>query len=218
MITLRHILSAAHCAETDRGRVTWVRLGDFAYKISEDSAHVDKRIVEIIIHPKYSSSKSHHDIALFKIDRKIESPYVFPVCLQTEKQITEKRANMTGWGRTGTDNDLRVQILETDMEIYNDTECKRLRFSGDNPKTPLGHQPDFMFCAGIPDGSNRTVACSGHSGSPLVIKKPDDCVQILVGVVSYGAACSIPNAPGEYTRVSNYISWIEETLLQKDMK
>ncbi|XP_066907226.1 serine protease snake-like [Halyomorpha halys] len=205
LITPRYILSAAHCNNRNNTPINWARLREFDYRM----------IVEIIVHPKYSRNMSYHDIALFKLDRDVEfNRYILPMCLQTERHITEKIANMKGWGTTGTAEGLSNQLLEIDIEIYNDTECQRRMFRGINNKSPDGYQPDFMFCAGDPGGRGDSDVvkdmCSGDSGSPLVINK-DSCNVTQVGIASFnGLMCGDPNASGVYTRVSNYISWIEE--------
>lgn len=48
----------------------------------------------------------------------------------------------------------------------------------------------------------------GDSGGPLQIKKEKyDCMYSIVGITSFGKSCGI--VPGLYTKVSNYIEWIE---------
>ena len=45
-------------------------------------------------------------------------------------------------------------------------------------------------------------ACNGDSGGPLV------CNGKLTGITSFGNGCG--NVPGVYTRVSNYVEWIQK--------
>ncbi|XP_014286481.3 venom protease [Halyomorpha halys] len=213
LITPRYVLSAAHCAYPfSLGPAKWARLGDLDISSTKDDAMpVNKSIIEITVHPKYQDTQIYHDIALFKLDSKVVfSGYVLPVCLQADKHIDQKKANFTGWGRTGFAEATSDKLLEGEVDIYNDTECRRLMFSSYSPKSSLGHQPDLIICAGLPDGSKD--ACPGDSGGPLIIRGTYQYrhLKIQVGITSYGNQCGLPDSPGIYTRVSNYISWIEE--------
>jgi trypsin len=57
-----------------------------------------------------------------------------------------------------------------------------------------------MIAAGYPEGGKD--ACQGDSGGPLVING------VLVGLTSWGNGCARPGYPGIYTRVGNYVTWI----------
>lgn len=60
---------------------------------------------------------------------------------------------------------------------------------------------DNMFCAGVTAGGKDS--CSGDSGGPIV-----DSSKVLQGVVSWGYGCAEANYAGVYTRIGNFVDWI----------
>lgn len=52
--------------------------------------------------------------------------------------------------------------------------------------------------------------CTGDVGSPLVCDLGG--TYILQGIASHGVGCGEANHPGIYTRVSNYRTWIDQTI------
>ena len=57
-----------------------------------------------------------------------------------------------------------------------------------------------MLCLGDPQGD---------SGGPLV------CNNYFEGIVSWGISCANPYFPGVYTKVRNYVKWIN-WIIDKD--
>jgi len=63
-----------------------------------------------------------------------------------------------------------------------------------------------MICAGVEGGGKD--ACSGDSGGPLVTLLSGR--YNLIGVVSWGEGCALPDFPGVYGRVTSISDWIQQ--------
>lgn len=77
-----------------------------------------------------------------------------------------------------------------------------------------------MFCAGHFNGT-RADSCDGDSGGPLAIEnsltvRVDDHRWVLAGIVSWGDGCGEVGKYGVYTRVSNFVGWINKDLGEDD--
>lgn len=66
-----------------------------------------------------------------------------------------------------------------------------------------------QICAKSPAGAPLTDVCQGDSGGPLFSE--DSGKATLVGLVSYGPGCALPNTHGVYTKISAYTDWIKNT-------
>jgi trypsin len=61
---------------------------------------------------------------------------------------------------------------------------------------------DNMFCAGQTKGGKDS--CQGDSGGPII----DAATKTLVGLVSWGNGCAEAGFAGVYSRLGNYVDYI----------
>ncbi|KAK1122667.1 hypothetical protein K0M31_009110 [Melipona bicolor] len=210
LISERFVLSAAHCiSSVVWGKANWVRLGDLNLKRTDDDARPqDFQIVKRIKHPKYSIRYSYHDIALFKLEKDVEfSAYIRPSCLPySSPDVDTDKATATGWGADEYLGDPTNDLLKVTINLVSQSICNRSY--GYDSKLPRGIVDEWQICA----GENGKDTCQGDSGGPLSIFNTDYyCMYNLIGITSFGIVCG-ENIPGVYTRVYNYISWIERTV------
>ena len=53
-----------------------------------------------------------------------------------------------------------------------------------------------------------TDSCLGDSGGPLICA--EDGKPVLYGVTSWGFGCAKDNSPGVWTKITNYVEWIDK--------
>ncbi|XP_050497180.1 venom protease-like isoform X1 [Diabrotica virgifera virgifera] len=209
LISTRFVVTAAHCCYTrDAGKPSVVRVGELDLASDQDgSVYADYLISRVIVHPGYSAPYKYNDIALLET----QQPVVFtnftrPACLNLNHNVAQSQAIATGWGKTDFAGDASDRLLKVTLNLYDNQRCQRT-FPPNNKELPRGIE-STMLCAGHLEGGKDT--CYGDSGGPLVVtKKGNMCQFFLVGVTSFGKLCGQKNTPAIYTRVSEYIPWIE---------
>ncbi|XP_015380197.1 PREDICTED: venom protease-like isoform X1 [Diuraphis noxia] len=211
LISKSWILTAAHCQESSGNVARWVRLGVLERVINESNTvdrPKDYHIVEHVIHPDYNPPSLYNDIALFRLERNvIFSEKVRPICLNTDPSLTPLKQIATGWGRISTAGPLSDNLLKVDLDIFSMKHCNESYYN--DPKLKFGVLPDSMICAGSFDGTKDS--CMGDSGGPLQLEHVNYTgMYTQYGITSFGKFCGDKDTPGIYTRVANYIPWIEK--------
>ncbi|XP_028637870.1 trypsin-4-like [Grammomys surdaster] len=192
LISEQWVLSAAHCYE----RKLQVRLGEHNIHVLEGGEQfIDAE--KIIKHPKYTRKPLDNDIMLIKLKSPaILNSQVSTVSLPTSCASTDAQCLVSGWGNTvsiGGKYPALLQCLEA--PVLSDSSCK---------KSYPGKITSNMFCLGFLEGGKDS--CDGDSGGPVV------CNGEVQGIVSWGSICAMRGKPGVYTKVCNYLSWIQETM------
>ena len=117
-------------------------------------------------------------------------------------------ATVSGWGKVKFfSRRAPIDLMYVSVPLISNEKC-----ISNNTVYSSSDITSNMICAGgsVFDGRPSGDACSGDSGGPLIIPKSDtDDTAMLVGIVSFGFRCGRSDAPGVYTRVTEYISWIQ---------
>ena len=188
------MITAAHCFSSVNP-LTYVDVGSVF--MNEGKRY---KIESTILHEKYIHRKDkqghqiiENDIALIKLKDEIEfSDTVQPIPLARQFTDGGEKAVVSGWGGTEGGSPDRLMFLE--LKTLKNDECK---WQGETV-TPTKICAMALPVQGV---------CFGDSGGPMTVNGQ------LVGIVSHLTVPGCGNgAPDAYTRVSEYIGWIEEKM------
>ncbi|KAF2905063.1 hypothetical protein ILUMI_01117 [Ignelater luminosus] len=212
LISERFILTAAHCLNHPLyGAAKYVRIGDLDLATDEDEAEPQEfTIIEKFEHPEHKGLSKYNDIALLKLDRDaILNTYARPACLETNNALDMTiKPTATGWGAIAWLSNTSSTLLKVNLEYFTHEQCSRAYKSNMGIRLRQGILDNSQICAGSHNESKDS--CQGDSGGPLQIVNTERvCMYSVVGITSFGRGCGNVNVPGVYTRVSNYIEWIE---------
>ncbi|XP_043919152.1 mannan-binding lectin serine protease 2 [Protopterus annectens] len=182
----------------------------------QSSEYVQVLPEKVFIHSKYKpdSQKSRYDndIALIKLKHKVPiSANVKPICLpgnDVRYNVESKTlGTVSGFGKT-KQTSLAAEYLQfVEVEVIDHKQCKDVY---DKLFPGLEQVTENMLCAGTEEGGKD--ACTGDSGGPYVFYDEKTHKWFIGGIVSWGEKCGVKDKYGVYTKVYNYISWIENTI------
>ncbi|KAA0200991.1 hypothetical protein HAZT_HAZT001597 [Hyalella azteca] len=203
LISNQWVLTAAHCMIGETLETLEVLLGTNLVGLNQQSGRRVK-VSRIIIHPYYNGVTYDSDIGLLKLAARVTySNIISPVCLPFNMRQSDYEGTygtVTGWGRVGELEDLSEVLKEVDLRIIGFKECIAYY-----PGSSLYEVTDNMLCTLRPGQDS----CRGDSGGPLTVQFKGRHIQL--GIVSWSLPpCADPLKPGVYTKVTNYLEWIEE--------
>ena len=228
------VLTAAHCVEAGSETGTAANLealvGNQALDVAPNSTQL-LDVQSIHRHPGYNPITSRNDIALLRLaepaDPSLTTVSTAVLSLpETDAELENAVSyddilSTLGWGVvTYEDRDITqpglepvytLSLQEVALDYVPNLDCQssyNLNANGD----PIY---DSMLCANEPNADAQDDfgedSCQGDSGGPLFLTRSplDDSPQ--VGIISFGYECGNHTIPGVYTRVSQFLDWIEQT-------
>ncbi|XP_023615452.1 chymotrypsin-like elastase family member 1 isoform X4 [Myotis lucifugus] len=147
----------------------------------------------------------NYDIALLRLAQSVTlNNYVQLGVLPREGTILANNSPcyITGWGRTRTNGQLAQTLQQAYLPTVDYATCSSSSYWGSTVK-------NTMVCAG---GDGARSGCQGDSGGPL------HCLMngqyTVHGVTSFVSSqgCNVSRKPTVFTRVSAYISWMNNVI------
>lgn len=207
------VLTAAHCFFQEDGlrgdgNGTDVLIGTNSLSSGGQRINVDQTIIHSGYNPNDTSSE--YDIALLHLATPVNN--VQPISLpgrSFDVPVVADNANSTviGWGNLSAaegGNEFPTELMQVDLPIVSETQCK-LWMGADEITSN-------MLCAGFIQGGKDS--CQGDSGGPLISSIGG--INQLLGIVSWGTGCALPENPGVYTRVSKFEPFITNHICASD--
>uniref|UniRef100_A0A8C8RQT0 Serine protease 57 n=1 Tax=Pelusios castaneus TaxID=367368 RepID=A0A8C8RQT0_9SAUR len=199
LVQRKWVMTAAHCVIPRHSPSVRVVLGAHSLALQEASQQIFS-VRESIMHPHFNARTVHNDIRLLELNKSV-------VFNQFVKRIQLPLPNtdlspgvvcrVLGWGDVSNFGTIPTKLMETRTTIVNRKICRALW---------AGHVNKDMLCAASLNSTLQGV-CSGDSGGPLI------CGGRVHGIVSFsGQRCGYRRYPDIYTRISNYISWVQDVL------
>lgn len=195
LINPNWLLTAAHCD---------VQAGDIVLLGRHDLSESGGESIEVdyaLTHLRYNANTQDNDISLVKLS----SPSTGRPIVLTDPLDSISRpgdpATVIGWGALFYGGDTSNTLQQVTIPIVSNEDCNAV----------YGGITTNMICAGRDMGGQDS--CQGDSGGPLMANNAGTWLQ--TGIVSFGIGCALPGVPGVYTRVSQYLDWVDACMVEQ---
>uniref|UniRef100_A0A182TA25 Peptidase S1 domain-containing protein n=1 Tax=Anopheles maculatus TaxID=74869 RepID=A0A182TA25_9DIPT len=215
LIAAQYVLTAASCVDDiEAWKNLTVRLGEWDLESSVDcilspesdelvcaDPSYDVPVAQVILHESYTGRRN--DIALLKLSHPVQyNDWVFPICLPESPVLNETASyGAAGWNQN-TCGSRYKQV--TEHYPLNQTACQRY--------VPSVAGISYNFVCAV--SSEQTIGDAGGGLTALrtTIRDPRRPVYEVVGVLSSLSSCANFDGVSVYTRVGQYVDWIESKL------
>jgi secreted trypsin-like serine protease len=207
LVAPRVVVTAAHCIDPAQVRSLHVVLG-MADGQNLQLNHPVK-VEGVVVHPEFGNADNRNDIAVLYLEDysnvEFEMPVV-PLAFSRDSNLPEtspyQKIRVIGLGNTTSIGWLFDGVIrEVELGVVPIARCDDKYGSVDHTQICAGD----MHTGGVD-------SCQGDSGGPMLAKDMSGA-WTLVGIVSYGEGCAQKSAPGVYTRVASFASFIDDAVV-----
>ncbi|CAD7012578.1 trypsin alpha-3 [Ceratitis capitata] len=190
------ILTTARCVVGLKRQQLLIVAGS-SYRAQSDGSVYG--VNSIVIHPDFDIWFIDNDMALIYLANALttQQPKVIqPIKLAAAVPAVNSTATVAGWGAAAEYAAYETQLLEANVRIIAEAQCKKAYGAG--------RISAAMLCASGTNANGGIIdACQGDAGSALVFNGT------AVGLVSWGNGCGREGYPGVYTNLTHFKAWIE---------
>ncbi|XP_053671065.1 uncharacterized protein LOC128721346 [Anopheles nili] len=216
LISTQYVLTSASCVdEADTWNNLTVRFGEWDLESAIDciltpegndvlcaDPSYDVLVSRVILHEAYDGRRN--DLALLRLSRPVEiTDWVAPICLPESPVVNETLTHYaSGWNQnTCEDNVSRFKLLSS-YRVTNQTDCQR------HVPSVAGTSYNFVCASSLEQAY-------GDTGAGLTVARSIGTTKTtyeLIGVLSSLTNCANFNGVAVYTKVGQYLDWIENQL------
>nr|XP_029716154.1 CLIP domain-containing serine protease 2-like [Aedes albopictus] len=168
----------------------------------------------IIYHPRASRFRMKNDIALVRLEKRVDfKDHIQPICLPTKpilRKMELPRYIITGWGSTEEEDESPV-LLKGFISTIDLARCQMI---ARNTSTEL--VIDTQFCS---EGTHEAAGTRGDNGAPVGYTVKHNGIRFVqFGICSYSIESHNASLDGReyhalgwyhvYTNVSSHMDWI----------
>uniref|UniRef100_A0A8D0W471 pancreatic elastase II n=1 Tax=Sus scrofa TaxID=9823 RepID=A0A8D0W471_PIG len=199
------VLTAAHCISSSR--TYRVVLGRHSLSTNEPGSLAVK-VSKLVVHQDWNSNQlsKGNDIALLKLASPVSLTDKIQLgCLPAAGTILPNNyvCYVTGWGR--------LQKNTQFPTVQQGGQVILTYFAAKSFRSHWAPTLETQLIGG--NGQENVATCHGDSGGPLNCQGANGQWQVH-GIVSFGSSlgCNYYHKPSVFTRVSNYIDWINSVI------
>uniref|UniRef100_A0A182JNT1 CLIP domain-containing serine protease n=1 Tax=Anopheles christyi TaxID=43041 RepID=A0A182JNT1_9DIPT len=217
LIAPEYVLTSASCVDDGEAwKNLTVRLGEWDLESTVDcilspesddlvcaDPSYDVPVVQVILHEAYTGRRN--DIALLKLAQPAQlNDWITPICLPASPVLNETVTySVAGWNQnTCEDPSSRFKLLSS-YNVLNQTACQRY--------VPSVAGTSYGFVC-VATGEQPLGDAGGGLTAAKTIDPDQRPVYELIGVLSSMSSCANYDGVAVYTRVTQYMDWIESKL------